>query len=100
MYLDKKLLEREKIVGCVVAVDDTTFDMGIYPDRKFSEVIHTLAHEMVHHNQRGEFDKHQPTKPGYAQSNPHLRKMEEEAYLKGNILFRDWEDNYKYRGEK
>ena len=31
----------------------------------------------------------------YAQTNPHLRKMEKEAYLKGNMCFRDWEDGYK-----
>tara|TARA_Y100000592_G_C5277800_1_gene224865 strand:- start:65 stop:601 length:537 start_codon:yes stop_codon:yes gene_type:complete len=32
---------------------------------------------------------------GYAQKNPHLRNMEKEAYLKGNMCFRDWEDSYK-----
>jgi hypothetical protein len=32
---------------------------------------------------------------GYAQGNKHLRKMEMEAYLKGNMLFRDWEDSKK-----
>ncbi|MDP2649551.1 MAG: hypothetical protein Q8P10_01780, partial [bacterium] len=34
---------------------------------------------------------------GYAQKNPHLREMEREAYEKGNMLFRDWEDDYKKR---
>ena len=28
----------------------------------------------------------------YAQENDHMRKMEEEAYLQGNMCFRDWED--------
>ena len=32
---------------------------------------------------------------GYAQNDDHLRKMEEDAYLRGNMTFRDWEDNYK-----
>ena len=32
---------------------------------------------------------------GYAQTDDHLRKMEEDAYLRGNMTFRDWEDNYK-----
>lgn len=70
--------------------------------RHIKDIMRSLAHEMVHHHQnlRGEFKHHEPTTNGYAQSNKHLRKMEEEAYLKGNILFRDWEDNYKYRGEK
>ena len=69
--------------------------------RHVKDIMRSLSHEMVHHKQnlRGEFKNHEPTTNGYAQSNKHLRKMEEEAYLKGNILFRDWEDNYKYRGE-
>jgi len=71
-------------------------------DRHIKDVMRSLAHEMVHHRQniRGEFKEKDPTINGYAQKNPHLRKMEKEAYLKGNITFRDWEDNYKYRGEK
>jgi len=32
---------------------------------------------------------------GYAQSNEHLREMEKEAYLEGNMTLRDWEDKYK-----
>ena len=33
--------------------------------------------------------------PTYAQDDEHMRDMEKEAYLKGNLLFRDWEDWYK-----
>jgi hypothetical protein len=33
--------------------------------------------------------------PTYAQDDEHMRNMEKEAYLKGNLLFRDWEDFYK-----
>jgi len=70
--------------------------------RHVKDIMRSLSHEMVHHRQniRGEFEKAEPTENGYAQKNPHLRKMEKEAFLKGNMLFRDWEDNYKYRGEK
>lgn len=70
--------------------------------RHIKDIMRSLSHELVHHRQniRGEFKKEEPTKDGYAQSNKHLRNMEKEAYLKGNMLFRDWEDNYKYRGEK
>lgn len=70
--------------------------------RHIKDIMRSLSHEMVHHSQniRGEFKNHEPTEHGYAQTNKHLRKMEEEAYLKGNILFRDWEDNYKYRNKK
>jgi hypothetical protein len=33
----------------------------------------------------------------YAQDDEHMRKMEMEAYLKGNLLLRDFEDNFKYQ---
>lgn len=70
--------------------------------RHIKDIMRSLSHELVHHKQniRGEFKDHHETSHGYAQKDKHLRAMEKEAYLKGNILFRDWEDNYKYRGEK
>jgi hypothetical protein len=66
-------------------------------NRHSKDVLRSLAHELVHHmqNLRGDFDRPAPTGPGYAQKDPHLRNMEKEAYLLGNILFRDWEDNLK-----
>ena len=36
-----------------------------------------------------------PTGPGYAQKDPHMREMEREAYEKGNMCFRDFEDSRK-----
>jgi len=70
--------------------------------RHIKDVLRSISHELIHHKQniRGEFLKTQSTEEGYAQKNKHLRKMEKEAYLKGNLHFRDWEDNYKYRGKK
>jgi hypothetical protein len=35
------------------------------------------------------------TELGYAQNNPHMRNMESEAYEKGNLCMRDWEDSVK-----
>ena len=70
--------------------------------RHIKDILRSISHELIHHKQniRGEFLKTQSTEEGYAQKNKHLRKMEKEAYLKGNLHFRDWEDNYKYRGKK
>ena len=34
--------------------------------------------------------------PKYAQEDEHMREMEKEAYLEGNLLLRDFEDNFKY----
>ena len=59
--------------------------------------MRSISHEMIHHaqNERGDFDNIGAVGEGYAQSDSHLRKMEKEAYLKGNMCFRDWEDGHK-----
>lgn len=74
----------------------TIFMTGRHP----KDILRSFAHELVHHTQnlRGDLS---PEKCGdmgdkYAQENPHMRKMEEEAYLVGNMCFRDWEDNEKF----
>ena len=72
----------------------TVYISGRHP----KDIMRSVAHEVVHHAQncRGEFDNaFNLGEEGYAQSNNHLRKMEKEAYLLGNMLFRDWEDNLK-----
>lgn len=74
----------------------TIFTTGRHP----KDILRSFSHELVHHTQnlRGDLS---PEKCGtmgdkYAQENPHMRKMEEEAYLVGNMCFRDWEDNEKF----
>lgn len=72
----------------------TVYISGRHP----KDIMRSVAHEVVHHAQncRGEFDNaFNLGEEGYAQSNNHLRKMEKQAYLLGNMLFRDWEDNLK-----
>lgn len=72
----------------------TVYITGRHP----KDIMRSVAHEVIHHAQncRGEFDNaFNLGEEGYAQSNNHLRKMEKQAYLLGNMLFRDWEDNLK-----
>ena len=61
------------------------------------DIMRSISHEMIHHvqNERGDFDNIGAVGEGYAQYDDHLRNMEKEAYLKGNMCFRDWEDGYK-----
>lgn len=70
--------------------------------RHGKDILRSLAHELVHHMQncRGDFNNDDDTSDGYAQNNPHLRNMEAEAYLLGNMIFRDWEDGKKSRNLK
>ena len=68
-------------------------------NRHPKDVLRSYCHEMIHHvqNERGDLKMSDSTIPTYAQDDAHLRKMEMEAYLKGNLLLRDFEDNFKYQ---
>ena len=58
------------------------------------DVMRSLSHELVHHMQNcnGQFEDTGDMGEGYAQSDPHLREMEREAYEMGNLCLRDWTD--------
>jgi len=86
-------------LGKTAHYDPSTMEIVVYVDgRHPKDIMRSFSHELVHHNQNenGMFDSITgESGDGYAQSNPHLRKMEKEAYLQGNMCFRDWEDGYK-----
>jgi len=83
--------------------DPNKMAITIFVDKRhIKDILRSLSHELVHHTQncRGEFDSGVETGPGYTQKDPHMRKMEAEAYLLGNgFLFRDWEDQLKQKKE-
>ena len=66
-------------------------------NRHDKDICRSFAHELVHHhqNERGDLNMENASQATYAQDDPQMRKMEMEAYLKGNMLFRDWEDKIK-----
>lgn len=68
--------------------------------RHIKDCLRSLAHELVHHMQceRGDLSNIGPTVAGYAQKDEHMREMEREAYEKGNMCFRDFEDQLKELG--
>ena len=87
-----------KILGKTAQYDPDQFSITIFVDgRHPKDILRSLSHELVHHNQNclGQFDGPQDAGVGYAQRDPHLRTMEREAYEKGNIIFRDFEDLIK-----
>ena len=88
----------KKALGRTAFYDPNTDEVTIYVDgRHIKDIMRSIAHELVHHTQncRGEFEGGCAADDGYAQTDSHLRGMEREAYEKGNMLFRDWEDGYK-----
>lgn len=72
----------------------TLFILNRHP----KDILRSFAHELTHHAQhcRGDFDNQDvSTEEGYAQTNPLLRKAEEEAYMLGGMLPRDFTDMLK-----
>ena len=86
------------LLGKTAHYNPETFEVSLFTDKRHpKDIMRSLSHELVHHAQncRGDFDNCGDTGTGYAQRNPHLRKMEREAYTKGNLIFRDFEDLIK-----
>lgn len=85
-------------LGKTAHYEPETKNIVIYTDMRHpKDILRSLSHELVHHKQNcdGKFNDMGDTDEGYAQNNKHLRSMEKEAYLLGNLCFRDWEDMYK-----
>jgi len=93
----------EKPLGKTGFYDPDGHSITIFVDKRHpKDIMRSLSHELVHHTQNcdGKFSDLGSTGAGYAQKDPHLRGMEREAYEKGNLTFRDWEDqNKKYLQE-
>ena len=88
-------------LGKTAYYEPQTETIKIYvTDRHPKDVLRSFSHELVHHAQncRGDFDNDTVTEEGYAQSDPHLREMEREAYEKGNMIFRDYTDSLTNNG--
>ncbi len=87
-----------KLLGKTAYYDPQNMAISIYVDgRHPKDILRSFAHELVHHaqNENGELDTGGYTGQGYAQKNKNLRDMERDAYERGNMCFRDWEDQLK-----
>lgn len=102
VFLDNKENEKD-LFGKTGYYDPHTYKIAIYTTgRHPKDCLRSLAHELVHHAQncRGDLiEAINNMSDGYAQDNEILRELEREAYEKGNLMFRDFEDNFKYRGK-
>ena len=87
-----------KPLGKTAYYDPQGMAVTVYTDNRHTkDILRSLAHELVHHtqNENGMLNDSGYHGAGYAQKNKDLRQSEEEAYLKGNMCFRDWEDGLK-----
>lgn len=97
LFLRNDYSNSRKALGKTAYYDPNAKSITLYVhSRHPKDILRSYAHELVHHTQnlRGDLS---PEKCGtmgadYAQKNQHMRNMEKEAYLQGNMCFRDWED--------
>ena len=98
LYQDDKE-NTKKLFGRTAYYDSGKSEIVVFiTNRHPKDILRSYCHELIHHvqNERGDLDKGNMSSPTYAQDDDHMRKMEMEAYLKGNLLLRDFEDNFKY----
>jgi len=87
-------------LGRTAYYDPSELTIVLYTSNRHpKDILRSFAHELIHHvqNERGDLHLGDSSDPQYAQNDEHLRKMEKEAYLQGNLLMRDFEDNFKYQ---
>lgn len=98
LYLISDGENASKPLGKTAYYDPQSLAVTIYTDNRHTkDILRSLAHELVHHtqNENGMLNDTGYHGSGYAQKNKNLRQSEKEAYLKGNMCFRDWEDGLK-----
>ena len=91
----KDITESANFFGKTAYYDPNNKEVVLYvKDRHPKDVMRSFTHEMIHHLQNLEGRLR-----GVATSNTNedssLMELEKEAYLKGNITFRNWEDKVK-----
>ena len=100
IFFDSDPDNSKKVLGKTAHYDPEALEVVVYIDKRHpKDILRSLSHELVHHSQncRGDLEPEiaGETGPGYAQTNPHMRQMESEAFEKGNLCMRDWEDKVK-----
>ena len=83
------------LLGKTAYYDPSQMEIVVYTDNRHpKDMLRSISHELVHHAQNcnGEFADALPMSEDYAQNDPHLRKMEEDANQRGNMCVRDFVD--------
>ena len=100
LTLRKDEKNAKMLFGRTAYYDPSSLEIVVFiTNRHPKDILRSYCHELIHHvqNERGDLEKGDASSPTYTQDDDHMRKMEMEAYLKGNLLLRDFEDNFKYQ---
>jgi len=67
--------------------------------RHAKDILRSFCHELIHHIQKEE-GRLLSVKTTDTTASRELEELEKEAYLRGNLLFRNWEDSMKNRNNE
>ena len=88
-----------KILGMTGYYNPTNKEITIFTaGRHPKDILRTLAHELVHHEQNLENRLHSISTTD-TNADDKLSAIEDEAYLKGSRIFRHWEDQLKEKNK-
>ena len=85
-------------LGKTAFYDPNNDSVTVYTDgRHLKDILRSLSHELVHHTQncRGDLNQTSDLGEDYFQKDKYMQEMEREAYEKGNMTFRDWEEKHR-----
>jgi cytidyltransferase-like protein len=85
----------ENMLGKTAYYDPTNCSITLYTlNRHPKDILRSYAHEMIHRMQDNEGRLKNITTTN-TNEDEDLKELEKEAYLKGNMCFRNWEDTIK-----
>lgn len=87
--------ESQKLLCKTAYYNPVTVEIVLYTSgRHPKDILRSFCHELIHHiqNEEGRLGSITTTNTN---EDSNLQQLEEEAYLKGNMLFRNWEDREK-----
>lgn len=91
--------EASNFFGRTAYYDPNVNEVVLYVEgRHPKDIMRSFVHEMIHHIQNIE-DRMGSVGTSNTNESEELLKLEQEAYLTGNITFRNWEDSIKNANE-
>ena len=92
--------EASNFFGRTAYYDPNSNEIVLYTaGRHQKDIVRSFVHEMIHHMQNIE-GRLGEIGTSNTNEDDHLLEIEKEAYLKGNITFRNWEDSVKNGSKK
>jgi len=98
MFFDSDPSNQSNVLGKTAYYDPQALEVHVFVDgRHPKDMLRSIAHELIHHQQNleGRLDVGGYMGEGYYLKNEEMKKLEQEAMLRGNALMREYEDNLK-----